>query len=142
MSDLEGMINGILTNPEEMKKIMDMAGKLMSTEGGEEPAPSETAPNGTPALNDLLQGVDIAGLASAAQTLLGNDTVKKLLSGPFVKNIIGEAMHPNNDKRELFNALKPWLSEKRRVKLDKAIVFARAMRVVGVASPLIREGRK
>lgn len=140
MSDLEGMLNGILSNPEEMKKIMDMAGKLMGTENGETPAPSESAPNGTPSLESLLQGVDIAGLTSAAQTLLGNDTIRKLLSGPFVKNLIGEVTHPNNDKRELFNALKPWLSEKRRVKLEKAIVFARAMRVVGVATPLIKGG--
>lgn len=141
MSDLEGMINGILSNPEEMKKIMDMAGKLMGTQDGQTSAmPSESAPNETPSLEKLLPGVDIASLASAAQTLLGNDTIKKLLSGPLVKNMIGEAMHPNNDKRELFNALKPWLSEKRRDKLEKAIVFARAMRVVGVATPLIRGG--
>ena len=140
MSDMEGMINGILSNPEEMKKIMDMAGKLMGTEGSEAPASSESAPNGTPSIESLLPGVDLAALASTAQTLLGNETVRKLLSGPFVKNIIGEAMHPNNDKRELFNALKPWLSEKRRIKLEKAIVFARAMRVVGVATPLIKGG--
>ena len=33
----------------------------------------------------------------------------------------------------LFNAIKPYLSEKRRYKLEKAIVFARVMRVAGVA---------
>ncbi|MEA4896335.1 MAG: hypothetical protein VB064_13905 [Oscillospiraceae bacterium] len=141
MSELEGMINGILSNPDEMKKIMEMAGKLMGSEDGDaSDGSSESAPPATPSLEQLLPGVDIASLASAAQTLLGNDTIKKLLSGPLVKNIIGEAVHPNNDKRELFNALKPWLSEKRRVKLEKAIVFARAMRVVGVATPLIRGG--
>ena len=139
MSEMEDMVNGILSNPEEMKKIMDMAGKLMGTEGGQAPEAS-AASNDTPSLENLLPGVDIASLVSAAQTLLGNDTIKRLLSGPLVKNIIGEAAHPNNDKRELFNALKPWLSEKRRDKLEKAIVFARAMRVVGVATPLIRGG--
>ncbi len=141
MSDLEGMINGILSNPEEMKKIMDMAGKLMGAEGGETPTvPSGSASPETPSLETLLPGVDIASLASTAQTLLGNDTIRKLLSGPLVKNIIGETLHPNNDKRELFNALKPWLSEERRARLEKAIIFAKAMRVVGVATPLIRGG--
>ncbi len=141
MSDLEGIINGILSNPEEMKKIMDMAGKFMGNEGGETSAmPSGSAPSETPSLETLLPGVDIAGLASTAQTLLGNDTIRKLLSGPLVKNIIGETLHPNNDKRELFNALKPWLSEERRARLEKAIIFAKAMRVVGVATPLIRGG--
>ncbi|PKM72106.1 MAG: hypothetical protein CVU91_10240 [Firmicutes bacterium HGW-Firmicutes-16] len=141
MSDLEGMINGILSNPEEMKKIMDMAGKLMGTEDGQTPSmPSGSAPSETPSLESLLPGVDIASLASTAQTLLGNDTIRKLLSGPLVKNIIGETLHPNNDKRELFNALKPWLSVERRARLEKAIIFAKAMRVVGVATPLIRGG--
>jgi len=27
LSDLEGMINGILSNPDEMKKIMDIGGE-------------------------------------------------------------------------------------------------------------------
>jgi hypothetical protein len=35
MSELEGMINGLLSNPDEMKKIMDMAGKLMGQAGGQ-----------------------------------------------------------------------------------------------------------
>lgn len=143
MSELEGMINGILSNPDEMKKIMEMAGKIMG-EGGlgaENPADSTTSSTTIP--SDLLSGLDlnnIAGLASAAQGLLNNGTVKKLLSSPWVTNLVSEATRPNNDKKELFNALKPWLSEKRRHKLERAIIFARVMRVAGVAAPFIRGG--
>ena len=35
MNELEGMINGLLSNPDEMKRIMDMAGKLMGQMGGQ-----------------------------------------------------------------------------------------------------------
>jgi len=140
VSELEGMINGILSNPEEMKKIMEMAGKIMGSESGNSSA--MPADNGTPVTqpgDNTLPEIDIGSLAAAAQSFLSSDTVKKLLASPIVRNIIGEAMHPNNDKKELFNALKPWISEERRHKLDKAIVFARVMRVAGAAT-LIKGG--
>jgi len=140
VSELEGMINGILSNPEEMKKIMEMAGKIMGPESGNNSAmPPES---GTPAAqpgDDTLPEIDIGSLAAAAPSLLNSGTVKKMLASPIVRNMIGEAMHPNNDKKELFNALKPWISEERRHKLEKAIVFAKVMRVAGAAT-LIKGG--
>ena len=151
MSDLEGMINGILSNPEEMKKIMDMAGKIMG-EGGASPEVSEGSPaGGAASIDDILSGLNpgdlgalgnLGSLASAAQSLLGSGTVQKLLNSSFVQNLTSEALRPNNDKKELFNALKPWLSEKRQAKLEKAIVFAKVMRVAGAATPFLRGGRE
>lgn len=38
MNELGGMLNSILSNPDEMKKIMDMANQIMSGQGGETPA--------------------------------------------------------------------------------------------------------
>ena len=35
MNELEGMINGLLSNPEEMKKLMDMAGKILNTDNSD-----------------------------------------------------------------------------------------------------------
>ena len=161
MSDLEGMINGILSNPDEMKKIMDMAGKIMGTEGGAVDANQNL--QSTPTLDSILNGMnDIpgglgaglggllggsginnllggAGLGSllgdgGLGKLLGSSTVLRLLGSPTVKNLISEATSSQNDKRELFNALKPWLSEKRRYKLEKAMVFAKVMRIAGVVA--------
>lgn len=154
MDDLEGMINGILSNPEEMKKIMDMAGQIMGNSGANTSAASGSDSSGMPSLEGILSGIgsgnlngaanlsELASLASAAQKLLGNGTVQKLLSSPIVQNIANEALHPNNDKKALFEALKPWLSEERRRKLDRAIVFARVMRVAGAATPLLRGAGK
>ena len=141
MDDLEGMINGILSNPDEMKKIMDMAGKIMG--GTPSDAPADSEPSDAPSLDNILSGLnlgDIGSLTSAAQSILSSGTVKKLLSSPVTQNIIAEATHPNNDKKALFEALKPWLSEERRRKLEKAIVFARVMRIAGAAAPLLKGG--
>ena len=151
MSDLEGMINGILSNPDEMKKIMDMAGKIMGTDSGSGEASGASAKQAAPSLDSILSGLNGEGLASAAGNILGNgglqnllgsggiqkllssSTVQKLIGSPVVQGLVGGAVNTKNDKKELFNAIKPYLSEKRRYKLEKAIVFARVMRVAGVA---------
>lgn len=152
MSELEGMINGILSNPDEMKKIMDMAGKIMGQDGGGSgTAPPNSAPAAAPSLDNILSGLNTDGMASAAgnlfgagglqnllgnggiQKLLGSPTVQRLIGSPVVQSLVGSAVNTRNDKKELFEALKPYLSEERRYKLDKAIVFAKVMRIAGVA---------
>lgn len=139
MSDLEGMINGILSNPDEMKKIMDMAGKIMGTEGDSPAAePANTAMPAMPSLDNILSGLGGGmpggGIASAVQGLMGSSTIQKLLGSPTVKNLLSGTLNTKNDKRELFEAMKPWISEKRKYKLEKAIIFARVMRVAGAVA--------
>ena len=50
-------------------------------------------------------------------------------------------MSGSNDKKQLVEALKPWLSESRQAKLDRAMIFAKVMRVAGAAA-LLGEGQK
>jgi len=163
VSDLEGMINGILSNPDEMKKIMDMAGKIMNNEGTPAAQPAASESQASPSLESILSGISAnpgdfakaaesllggaggvqnllggAGIQNllgggAIQRILGSPTIQRLIGSPVVQNLAGGALETRNDKRELFNALKPYLSEERRIKLEKAIVFARVMRVAGVA---------
>ena len=152
MSDLEGMINGILSNPEEMKKIMDMAGKIMGSDGGGQGAvPAAALNTHTPSLDSILSGLNREGAASTEgnllgggglksllsggglQKLLGNSTVQKLISSPVVQNLVSDAVNPKNDKKELFDAMKPYLSEKRRAKMDKAMKIARLARIAKLA---------
>ncbi|NCB74711.1 MAG: hypothetical protein EOM51_08215 [Clostridia bacterium] len=162
MSDLEGMINGILSNPDEMKKIMDMAGKIMGSQSG---ASASQSDSGTPqgsALDGILSGInaptgDIAAAAQnlmgggGLQSLLGGGGLQKLLVSPTVQRLLSSrtlrgimsskavqslasgGINTKNDKSELFDALKPYLSAERRAKLERAMVFAKAMRFAGVA---------
>jgi len=163
VSDLEGMINGILSNPDEMKKIIDMAGKIMNTEGNPTAQSEASGSYASPSLDSILNEINAnpGGLAKAAENLLsgggglqgllggggiqnllgggfiqkilGSSTIQRLISSPVVQNLASGGLNTKNDKRELFDALKPYLSEERSYKLERAVMFAKVMRVAGVA---------
>lgn len=104
MGELEDRINSVLSDPKQMEQIMDMARSLM---GGEEP------PKQGGGLASLLQGV---GGGAPDPGLLGR------LSGLMNTGADG-------DRRALLEALGPWLSAKRREKLERAMRMARLARV-------------
>jgi len=161
VNELEGMINGLLSNPEEMKKLVEMAGKIIGPEsqGSGAPADSqesqttgglngilsklgnftggqaEQGQKATPDLSALLSGLGGGGageLIGTVQKLFGANGIQKIMS-------MGSALSEKNDKKELIEAIKPWLSEDRRSKLDRAMIFAKVMRVAGVAAVFKRE---
>ena len=160
MNELEGMINGLLSNPEEMKKLMDMAGKILNTDntdsakkteetnktagpdlgsilsglGGGSGESASSADSATPNLDSILSSLNSipGGLSGTVEKILGGETMQKLIKGG--------GLNQKDDKKELIEALKPWVSEKRRNKLDKAMTFAKVMRVAGVASVFKKGG--
>ncbi|NLH00968.1 MAG: hypothetical protein GX488_03520, partial [Clostridiales bacterium] len=120
MNDLEGMINGILSDPDQMKKIMDMAGQIMGTDGGNStPASGGGDSQAAPPLDNILSGLNLnnipGGLSSVIQNVMGSVGIQKLLS------VAMNSINTKNDKQELLEAMKPWLSEKRRQKVDRAM---------------------
>ena len=119
MNELEGMINGILSNPDEMKKIMNIASSIMGGTAPEKPPEAEEADRQTPDLSGVRSGLSKlpGGIASAA---------KKLFSG-------ASAAGNSSDKTALLEAMRPWLSEKRKNKLETAMRVARVMKVAGAA---------
>ena len=223
MNELSGMLNNILSNPDEMKKIMDMANQIMGSQGGETPVqPAAGASSSTSPLDGVLAEIskNPEGIAAAAQSLLSNGGLSSLLGNGGLSSLLGNGGlssllgngglsgllgngglssllgngglsgllgngglgsllgksglqsffngptmrkildHPiakrfldspsvsglvqggggGNDKKELIRALKPWLSEARAKKLDRAVVFAKVMRVAG-ATALIGGGQ-
>ncbi len=123
MNNLEDMINSVLSNPDEMKKVMDMAGTLFGGAKSDTPPQQPNLENlgsvlgSMPSLDGIMSGLSNlpGGLASAAGKL------------------IGEGINSSGDKTQLLEAMKPWLSEKRRNKLDSAMKVAKVMRVAGAA---------
>ena len=107
MSELEDMINSVLSDPAQMEKISGLAKSLM---GGGQAEQS----NDSPPLSDF--GMDF---------------------DPSVLSRIGSLMsmnqQPSNDKKALLEAMKPYLSEKRRQKMDKALRIARLAKIAGIA---------
>lgn len=107
MGEFEDKLNSILSDPEQMDKIAAMAKSFMG--GAEE----TTAPD------ELFGGGD-SGLFDMAS--LGK--ISRLISA-------GKAQ--NDEKQALFNAMRPYLSEKRREKMDKAIKLAGLARIARLA---------
>lgn len=176
MEDMTSAINSILNDPEQMQKVMQMAGQLMGNGGGDAAGGSgENA--GAPAMEAALSslgngGVDpqlaqlLSGAGAKLSGLLSGGGLGKLLggSGGGLSGLLGGAsplggllggggglsamlgnaarsMSGSNDKKQLVEALKPYLSASRQAKLDRAMAFAKVMRVAGAAA-LLREGPK
>ena len=109
MSELEDKINSILGDPQQMEKITNMARSLMG--GGSQESGSEDREAG--------------GLPEG----LGIDPVSLQKLGRLLSR--GESRKPQ--ERALLEAMQPYLSEKRRSKMDKAIKLARLAKIAQLA---------
>jgi hypothetical protein len=111
MSELEDRLNSILGDPEQMARISSLAQSLMGGGAGEDAPPAE----------------ELSGLA---ETLGGTGGENALLGklGSLLGQSGGDA-----DKRALLEAMKPYLSEKRRGKLDRAMKLTRMAKLARLA---------
>lgn len=130
MSEFEDRINSLLNDPKQMDKIAALAKSLMGDEGGT-PKPQNTADKAEnsgfdPAMLDKLtgllkkDGLEDSGLDPA---MLGK------LMGLLKKGTSGDS-----ERTALLNAMKPYLSEKRRTKMDKAMKLARIAKIAELAA--------
>ena len=107
MGELEDRLNAILGDPEQMEKIARLAKKLT----GGEPEPPAGAPAG--------KGGEEPGL------------------DPAVLQRIGRLLHAgtaqDRDRQALLAAMRPYLSEKRRNKMDRAVRIARLAKMAQLA---------
>ncbi|MEG0035560.1 MAG: hypothetical protein RR147_01785 [Oscillospiraceae bacterium] len=117
MNELEGMISGLLSNPDEMKKIMEMAGAMFGGDKSAPETPTAAQTSEMPSMESIMSGLSNLpdGVASMAQKLMGG------------------VMNTSGDKTALLEAMKPWLSEKRKAKLDRAMKLAKVMHLAGAA---------
>lgn len=128
MSDFEEKLNAILSNPDAMSQVMNLAQSLNLGGGGESPpAAREDSPGarsggeaqsgGGPGLGDL------AGLGS----LLGQidpAMIQRMLP------LVGELTGGGNDERmQLLYALRPFLKPERRDKVERAAKTAKLIHI-------------
>ncbi len=102
MGEFEDKINGILSSPEQMEKIMGMA-KALSSGGGDASSPPLTG----------LDGID-------------PKTVK------IMNRILSQYPNAASDKAALLNAFKPYLKEDRREKIDRAVEITKLAKMARV----------
>ena len=114
-ADFEEKLNAILSSPESMQQVAQLAQMLSqqndAPSGAE--AAEEAAPSGAPdlaSLSSLLGGIDMA-------------TVSRFLP------LLQEMNSGRNDERtQLLYALKPFLKPERQEKIDTALRLARLLR--------------
>lgn len=112
MSEFEDRINSILGDPAQMDKITKIAKSLM---GGGEEKPEEQGGGDNP-------------LAA----FLGSDGEEMAALGR-ISRALGAQSQEDKEKTALLEAMKPYLSEKRRRKMDKAMKIARLTRIARAA---------
>lgn len=131
MSEFEDRINSVLKDPEQMDKIASLAKSLMG--GG---AQSMDSGDGgmMGKLGELEKG--LSGGGSAGQESPAID--------PAMLGKIGRLMKAGNaqssNERALLEAMKPYLTEKRRQKMDRALQLAKLARIARIAMGEMGEG--
>lgn len=112
MSDFEDKLNSILSSPDDMEKIVNLARSLSVSSGADNsPAEQDTS-------------------SETAMSPLGD-------IDPNMLKMIGRLMREYNssgsDKQQLVNALKPYLKEDRRQKIDRALQIAKLAHIAKTA---------
>ena len=120
MSELEDKINGILGDPAQMEKIAGLAKSLMGgSDSGDTPAEKTKSAGG--------------GLDSLMQSLGGSDGAIDPAMLARLSRAFSSGAGEKKQERALLEAMKPYLSEKRRSKMDKAIKLARLASIARIA---------
>lgn len=111
MSEFEDRLNSLLNDPEQMEKIAGMAKSLMG--GGTDPGP-QSQPAADSGAAPLLEGLD-PGMLQRVMGMLSN-----MEQGP-------------DENTALLEAMKPFLKEKRRAKMDRALKLAKMAKMAKLA---------
>ncbi len=118
MSELEDKLNKILSSPADMEKIMGIARSLSGSLGSQ--AHTEGTAEGPKAAPDL------SAITSSLKDI--DPKIFRLMT-----RLVGEYSSGKNDKAELLNAIKPYLKEDRRIKVDRAAEIAKLAKLAKVA---------
>lgn len=154
MSEMEDKLNAILSSPEAMEQIMALANSLRGGGGnGEDSASSEpqnaspepleatAPPTPPPDLSALLSafGGEKGSSSDDGSSLFGQNGLDPAMIANLMA-LMREYNRNDDQKTALLLALKPFLREERRAKVDRAIQIARLSRVIRAALQLFKGG--
>ena len=104
MEDLESTISQILGNPESMAQIMSLAKSLGVTPPQEDGPPQESPPQDTPVSDDSLQ---------------------------MMMELVQQFGATDQREAQLLRALKPYFSQDRQQRIDRALRIAKLSKIAG-----------
>ncbi len=117
MAEFEEKLNEILSSPQAMEQIMSLASSLS---GGQTTGPegrAEAAP--APVAGDLLGGLEPAALGK-------------------LSSLLSVYQQQGDEKDRLLEALRPFLKENSKERLDRAVHITRISRVIRAALAMFR----
>lgn len=108
MNELEDKLNALLSDPDGMAQVMELAQKLSGKHDGDD-APPEQTPHGG----------ELSSLLDALGGGLDGETLRRLL--PVVQQA---TRRESGEAAALLYALRPFLREERREKVERAVQLA------------------
>ena len=125
MAEFDDKLNSILSNPDAMSQIMQLAQSLSGPGPGQEPPPAPppsppqpSSPPPPPGGGDLFSS--LSSLAGGMDPTL----LTRLL--PLIQELGGQQ---NSSARQLLFALRPYLKEERQEKVERALQLARLFHI-------------
>ena len=131
MGEFEDRINSVLNDPEQMDKIANLAKSLMGGEA-QKADPGDGGMMGK--LGDLAKGLTGGGPSGRD----GPDIDPAMLGK--IGRLMKAGNAQNSNERALLEAMKPYLTEKRRQKMDRALQLAKLARIARIAMGEMGEG--
>ena len=129
MAEFEEKLNSILGNQEAMEQIMALA-RSLSGEKGEGTTPDRPPEEGEPPRREEPPGDEEGRSGPDLSKLLGEVDPGMLQMG---MRLFREYQSSDDRNAALLQALRPFLKEERRAKLDKAVRIARMTRLIRAA---------
>ncbi len=123
MAEFDDKLNSLLSNPDAMAQIMQLAQSLGGGSGAPSaPEPPQTAPPVQPPSWGPPPGAGggAGGILSALSGGLDPKLLTRLL--PLIQELGGQK---DSNARQLLYALRPYLKEERQAKIERALQLAR-----------------
>ena len=133
MAEFEEKLNSILGNQQAMAQIMSLARSLSGDEEGEASNRSQPEEDGGP---DGEQWQDAGSAQMDLSSMLGQIDPALLRTG---MEVIRHVQSTDDRNAALLQALRPFLREERRGRLDRALQIARMTRMIRAAITALGE---
>lgn len=121
MGEFENKLNSILSSPQDMEKIMNLARSLSSSLGTQSQDPAE---------NDFSENNSAAEIDSAAADISKIDPGIIAMMGKLMGELGSEKQ---DEKALLLSSIKPYLKSERQASLDKAVEILRLTKIAKIA---------
>lgn len=120
MAEFDDKLNSILSNPDAMSQIMQLAQSLSGPGPGDESPPPQSPPPRQTAAPPPMGGGDLFSSLSSLAGGMDPRFLSRLL--PLIQELGGQR---DSNARALLYALRPYLKEEKQDKVERALQLAR-----------------